>query len=110
MSSNLNDILEVNENQNDNNLVQYQNPYSKALGAFAIIELISSIIMALYIWSTYGSINVGIYYPVKEANPFAIGLGIGVIVQGVIIFIVISALKVMADDIAYIKGLSEKQD
>ena len=110
MSSDINDILEVSENNQDNVKKTYTNKYAGALGAFAAIELISSIILSIYILINYGTIEVtGRYWnPTTELNPIGIGLGIGVLLQGIVIYVILSALKVMAEDIADIKNLSSK--
>lgn len=110
MGSDLNDILEVNDDKQDNKVSLYENKYAGALGAFAIIELISSIILAIYIWVNYGTVNVGMYYTVTEPNPIGIGLGIGVLLQGIIIYVILSALKVMGNDVADIKNLLNKNN
>jgi len=113
MSSDINDILEVSENNQDNVKKTYTNKYAGALGAFAAIELISSIILSIYILINYGTIEVtGRYWnptiTETELNPIGIGLGIGVLLQGIVIYVILSALKVMAEDIADIKNLSSK--
>ena len=109
----------VNSNQDNvketnNNPIPYQNKYVGALETFAVLELIGSIITSIYIWANYATIEVsyGIYYTFTktEVNPIGIGLGIGVLVQGIVIYIILSALKVMAEDIADIKNLSDKNN
>lgn len=107
----------INSNQNNvkethNSPSLYQNKYAGTLGAFAIIELISSIVLAIYIWAKYGTIEItsGYFYSFTETeiNPLGIGLGFGILIQGIVIYVILSALKVMAEDIADIKNLSGK--
>lgn len=116
MNSDLDDILEVDNNQNNTNknknLPKYQNKYAGTLGVFANIELISSIILSIYIWVNYGTIEVvsGTYFTFidTEINPLGIGLGFGVLIQGIVIYVILSALKIMAEDIADVKNQSNK--
>lgn len=52
-----------------------------ALEVIVFLEVIASIFMAIFIWYEYG-----------KAGPWAIGLGAGVLVQGIITAIIIGAL------------------
>ncbi|SFN71946.1 hypothetical protein [Proteiniclasticum ruminis] len=65
----------------------HKNKYSKYLGVIAIIELISSIFLGFYIWVE-----------------FNFGLGFAIIFQGIVFFILLSALEIMAEDIAHIRN------
>lgn len=86
----------------------YENKYSKPLGILAYIQLISSIIGSIYIWSEYGTIELSMgnffTYTEKVVNPVGIGLGFGVLFQGIVFFILLSALKVMSEDIAQLRN------
>ena len=88
------ELLEEDEKPGDGELLlQYQNKYANILGILAIIELVASIILAMYIWANSG-----------------VGLGFGILIQGIVVFVILSTLKTMAEDIADIKNLLNKND
>lgn len=91
----------------------YKNKYSKYLGIIAMIELISSIIASFYIWVEYGMTEIpnsvlSYYYSEKVINPIGIGLGFGVLFQGIVFFILLSALEIMSEDIARLRFKLDK--
>lgn len=95
----------------------YTNKFVEAMNVIAWIELIASAIMAIYIWVNYGTIEYtsGYYYSftTTEMNPIGVGIGAGVLAQGVVFFILLSGVKVMAEDVAELKNkllLKEKAD
>lgn len=106
------ELEKENEIRREEKPSEYRNKYADALGIFAAIELIGSIISAIYIWTNYGTVEVskGAYYTYTstETNPLGVGLGFGVLFQGIVIFVILSALKTMAGDIVEIKNLSNR--
>jgi hypothetical protein len=100
---------------NESNYVSYQsyvNKYSKPLGILAIIELVSSIIAAIFIWVEYGTMEISIgrldMFTETVTNPIGIGLGFGVLFQGIVFFILLSALKIMSEDISRLRFKLDK--
>lgn len=81
----------------------YRNKYSNALHIIAVSELLCSIIVAFYIWIKFGTVDIGLYYTDQVTNPFGIAIGFGVLFQGIIFFILISAVRVIADDVSEMK-------
>lgn len=92
----------------------YQNEHAKQLNIIAIIELVASVAMAIFVWYNYGTMDVsyGTYYTYSETvmNPLGVSAGTVVLVQGIIFYLVISALASMAEDIDTIKVKVDVQE
>jgi hypothetical protein len=79
-----------------------------ALNFIGWANLIASIILGFYIWSSFGSAEVvmGTYYPYREkaTNPAAIGAGIAVIAQGFIVLIFCLAISRILEHVSAIRS------
>jgi len=67
-----------------------------ALKFFAWLDLIGGIVGAVWVWAQFGSTQVtSSYSSTTEANPVAIGIGVGVLLQGMFVcalFLVIASI------------------
>lgn len=84
---------------------------SNALRWLGIIYLLASIVIAVVIICSYGTVNDGVFYVDAETNLLAIGCSVGIIFQGVLVFCGTSGLAhVMdrSDEIANKLGIAEK--
>lgn len=68
-----------------------------SLQVIAFLEAISGLIMAILIWITYG-----------KASSLAIGIGIGILIQGVIMAIIMVALANIGKEVTDIRGKLDK--
>lgn len=85
-----------------------------ALNFIGWANLIASVILAFYIWSSFGTVEVvsGVYVPYREkvTNPVAIGTGVAVIAQGIIVLVFCSAISRILEHVAAIRReLASKQ-
>lgn len=78
---------------------------SKALNVLGIVYLAAAVILAVMIFFNFGSIEVaGYYHSHTEINTMAIGIGVGVIFQGLLVFcLALGLAKVIdkCDEITY---------
>lgn len=91
-----------------------ENKYSGPVNFIAWANLIVSALFGIYILSEYGSMEVvtGTYYRYTETvlNPIGVGMGVGIIAQGVIVFVLLKIIQTMADDVAALKNVQVKAD
>jgi hypothetical protein len=82
------------------------NSLVSALNFIGYANLIASILLAIYVWSSFGSVEVvaGTYstHTEKVTNPAAIGMGIALITQGVIVLIFCLAISRILSHVAEI--------
>jgi hypothetical protein len=86
-----------------------------ALNFIGWVNLIASLILGFYIWSSFGSAEVvaGTYYPYREkvTNYTAIGAGIAVIAQGFIVLVFCLAIARILEHVSAIRNsLVSKQE
>lgn len=79
------------------------------LESIAWINLVCSVIGAIFIWFNFGKVDVGGYS--DEINPTAVIVGISLIVTGIIVLIIMLAIAhILANSIAIREQLYEKKD
>ena len=99
-------ILPIEKKSFDNQQ-PYEIPASvKALKAFAFLDLIASIIISIYI---FANSTIEISYSEKITNPIAIGLGLGILIQGIMVCTLFFVIANIAENIIVIKQNSNKK-
>lgn len=105
--------MEMNERKQSEQ-APYENKYVNALDMIASIELVFSTLFGLYILFKYSKVEVmsSRYGRFTDTvwNGAGIGVGIGLIIQGIVIYVVLSTIKVIAEDVSEVKRTMVKRD
>lgn len=70
---------------------------SNVLRFLGFIYLIAAVVVGIVIIYNYGTVEVGVYYTSTETNWFAIGGGVGVIFQGMLVLCGVAGLAHVMD-------------
>ena len=106
MDENVNSLLEIDEAKKE----QVTIPSSiGVLRVFAWLDLLVSIIFSIVIWSEFSTeISKGYYTSEKVSNPYMIGLGIGVLLQGIFVCALFLVIAHIAESLIFIRHNTRK--
>jgi len=106
MEENINSLLEIDETKKEQVII----PASIIiLKFFAWLDLFVSIVFSIVIWTEFSTdTSKAYYYTEKMANPYMIGLGIGVFLQGVFVCALFLVIAHIAESLIFIRHNTTK--
>ena len=106
MDENINALLEIYKSKKEPVII----PTSiGVLRIFAWLNLLVSIIISVVIWSKFSTeIDRGYYTSERVANPYMVGLGIGVLLQGIFACALFLVIAHIAESLIFIRHNTRK--
>jgi hypothetical protein len=98
---------EIDADSNSEN--EHASKEISVLRIFAWLDLIGSIIASIFIWSKFGTRKMPGFSYLTEADPLTIGLGFGILVQGVFACVLFLVIASMAENLIAIRKNTKQE-